>query len=362
MVTRLETFKDLFDFAAGGSGLEIGPLAQPVVPAGTADIEYVDLAPRSELADFYATDPQVDTSAIPEIHYWLTDGQGGTRSLPDAVGGKRFDYVIASHVIEHVPDVIGWLAQVDEILVDDGALLLAIPDRRFTFDALRPATTVGQALQAYYTKDRIPSIRAVYDQTRSHVNVHAWDAWRGQVPTRDERLHSFDYVHAKMQRVLSGEYIDTHVWTMTPAEFLDLLEDMGHLDLLNLTVERVIATPQGLIEFYAVLRRQSRALPVEEAADERARAVEAARKTLPDEAMAPAHQVLHRKFEDKVALLERKNEKIAKLRDQTVRQRRRIRRLEAQLANAAAHGADQPAKAVMTRARNLWRRVSRSRR
>lgn len=292
MGSRYEVFTQLFDFTTGGSGLEIGPLAQPVVPPGQADIEYVDLAPRSELVARYAGDPHVDTSAIPEIHYWLSDGLGGTRSLPEAVGGKTFDFAIASHVIEHVPNLLGWLAEIADLLVDGGVLLLAVPDRRFSFDALRPATSVGQALQAFYDNDRSPNIRAVYDQTRNHVLLDPADVWGGRLLNRTERVHALGYVQEQVQRVMDGEYVDTHVWTFTPAEFVDLIGDVGQLGLLNLVVDRVIATPRGLLEFYVVLRRQARGLDSGEAAEERARALYEVQRTLPDEAMLPAHQVL----------------------------------------------------------------------
>lgn len=45
-----------------------------------------------------------------------------------------------------------------------GILSLVIPDRRFTFDILRPATSFGEMLEAYYTKRAKPCFADVFDQ------------------------------------------------------------------------------------------------------------------------------------------------------------------------------------------------------
>ncbi|THI93750.1 hypothetical protein E7Z54_20625 [Nocardioides sp.] len=47
-----------------------------------------------------------------------------------AQAGAPFDWVFASRVIEHVPDLVGWLEQTESLVVEDGALVLVVPDRR----------------------------------------------------------------------------------------------------------------------------------------------------------------------------------------------------------------------------------------
>ncbi|MCY7273284.1 MAG: class I SAM-dependent methyltransferase [Phormidesmis sp. CAN_BIN44] len=59
----------------------------------------------------------------------------GEKSLIDLLETEApLDYVIASHVIEHVPDFIGWLSEVRGILKPGGILSLAIPDKRQCLD------------------------------------------------------------------------------------------------------------------------------------------------------------------------------------------------------------------------------------
>ena len=81
-------------------GLELGPLINPVVRREMGDIRYIDHVDTDALRARYATHVGFDVDAIVPIDY-VTHG-----SIYDTVGPDiPFDYVIASHVIEHVPDV-----------------------------------------------------------------------------------------------------------------------------------------------------------------------------------------------------------------------------------------------------------------
>ena len=102
------------------------------------DIRYIDHVDTDELRARYATHVGFDIDAIVPIDY-VTHG-----SIYDTVGPDiPFDYVIVSHVIEHVPDVVGWLGDIRSVLSDDGVLSLAIPDHRRCFDALRSPTVTA---------------------------------------------------------------------------------------------------------------------------------------------------------------------------------------------------------------------------
>lgn len=257
----------LFD-ARSGTGLEVGPLHTPVVTREHADVRYVDVHDRAGLQDSYRTHEGFPLDAIVEVdHVLMSDGR--MRPLPQAVAGSApFDWVVACHVVEHVPDVVGWLREVAEVLVDDGELVLAVPDRRFCFDVDRLSTTVGEMLLAHERGDQRPNVRAVYDHFSRCMHIDTPDVWRGGTP--GPRMYGVDVVRARMAEADAGTYVDCHVWVWTPAQFVEQLAELGALDLLDFAVEQVVDTAVDELEFYVRLTRLPRGLSPQQRADRRA--------------------------------------------------------------------------------------------
>lgn len=259
---RAERVTGLFDFTQG-HGLEIGPLFQPLIPRDAADVSYADVFDREALVAHYDTNPNVTLETVPELDYVLWDGER-VRTIDEAAKpGAPFDWVYASHVVEHVPDVIGWLRQIEAITADDGHLILVVPDRRYSFDAHRPPTTVGQMLQAYESGDVVPSVRAVYDHHRSAVNATARELWRGAEPGYDARIHDLGYVNRQLEKARDGEYVDCHVWTFTDKDFVEVIDELREMNLTSWWVKDILPTPEKQLEFYVVLARGPRPEGVE---------------------------------------------------------------------------------------------------
>jgi SAM-dependent methyltransferase len=270
---RHQRLLQLFD-PSHGRGLEIGPLFDPVVRKSDGDVQYVDVHEVEKLREYYADHDGVPVEAIVEPDFVII-GPDGARSLPEAVSETAaFSWVVASHVIEHVPDVIGWLGEVATVLVDGGRLVLVVPDRRCCFDALRTPTTVGEMLLAHHQRDTRPSVRAVYDHFSRAVKIDSADAWAGRQPSHDDRIHTHDYVIGELRRSMeSDEYIDCHVWLFTPQDFLDQITELASLDLIDFVVESIEPTPEAELEFYVVLRRIPRSAGAEERARQRTESV-----------------------------------------------------------------------------------------
>src|SRR5690606_31600713 len=107
---------------------------------------------RESLREKYAGHLPVDADAIPDIDF-VVDGRG----LAASIAGHHFHYVVASHVLEHIPDPITWLRDLHDALVDGGVLVLALPDYRRCFDALRRPTVPADWVGAYLDKRVRPS-------------------------------------------------------------------------------------------------------------------------------------------------------------------------------------------------------------
>jgi SAM-dependent methyltransferase len=139
-------------------GLEIGPLDRPVVTKDMGQVAYVDHVTASALREKYDGDPGVNVDQIVDVDFVHSD-----RRLVACVEGDNFDYVVASHTIEHVPDVVGWLREVAEVLTEGGVLSLVIPDKGFTFDYLRPPSTPSDMIDSHLLGSRRPTFRQVYE-------------------------------------------------------------------------------------------------------------------------------------------------------------------------------------------------------
>lgn len=248
----------LFDFSRG-RGLEIGPLHQTIAPKSHSDVVYLDVFDRDVLLTHYADNPGVPCELIPDIDFALSDGTT-VRSIPEAIGTQAgpFDWVMASHVIEHVPDVIGWLDELAQVTADGGHLVLAVPDRRYCFDLHRPGTTLGQLLQAHEDGDVVPSVRAVYDYKRGHASVKAPVIWAGDLPGYERRIYPLDTVLDQVAKARAGEYVDSHVWAFTPGSFVEQIIELRMIGLSQWKIASLTPTKRDQLEFYAILERLPR--------------------------------------------------------------------------------------------------------
>lgn len=121
-----------------GNGIEVGALHSPLKVPSDAKVRYVDLKMPEELQKFYVGLTDIK---VPDI---LTDGEKLT-----GVKDESQDFVIANHLLEHCEDPIGTIENFLRVVKRNGILFLALPDKRFTFDARRPLTTFEHLLRDY---------------------------------------------------------------------------------------------------------------------------------------------------------------------------------------------------------------------
>jgi len=230
-------------------GLEIGPLCNPIVTREMGRVYYVDHDSTENLRVRYVDKPWVNIDQIVDVDYiW------GEKRLPELTGDRApFDYVIASHVIEHVPDLVGWLAEVHQILKPGGILSLAIPDRRFCFDYFRCDTRLADVIEAYLTQAKEPSARQFFDYFVSAV------AWNGNIswaiPAVESELanvHSLQEAWKRIKAISRKEATwDIHCWVFTETSFLELYEALVRLNLIEYRIAQFYGT-QGS-EFFVSL-------------------------------------------------------------------------------------------------------------
>lgn len=243
--TREERILALVD--RRGAGLEIGPSFRPLVPKSAGgNIMIVDHADAETLRAKYRDVPGA-LERIEDVDFVMTG------SLAESIPLRcHFDWIVASHVIEHVADLVGFLEDCEFLLKPGGVLALAVPDKRFCFDAARGVSSLGEVLRAHAQHRTKPDRHDVLDyhmNTISRGGVFGWhEGYREPLALLYD---STEWAVAQAGRA-DDDYVDVHVWRFTPSSFRLLIEDLGALGRIRLREAYFSETVEH--EFYVSLR------------------------------------------------------------------------------------------------------------
>ncbi|MCA9522826.1 MAG: methyltransferase domain-containing protein [Myxococcales bacterium] len=247
--SRSEKILQLID--KSGFGLEIGPSYNPIAAKRDGwNVEIVDHLDAESLRAKYAA-WNVDPSAIEDVDY-LVDGRG----LFAAIGEEnRFDFILASHIIEHMPDICQFLIDCERLLKPAGVLSLVVPDKRFCFDVFKPLTTTGQILQAHLERRTRHTPGTVFDAHALHATSAGSLVWPG-----DRRPSELAFAHSlrEAKRIMDeyaerGEYLDVHAWQFVPTSFEMVMQDLLELEVIGLAIVSSFDTAGH--EFFVSLRK-----------------------------------------------------------------------------------------------------------
>jgi SAM-dependent methyltransferase len=168
-----------------GEGIEIGALDKPMRVPGGVRIRTVDRLPAAELQKHYGVPNAMAVD-------FVCDAQ----KLETISAGSQ-DFVIANHVFEHMENPIAALENWVRVLRPGGFAFMAIPDKRFTFDADRPVTPFEHILEEYRDPQKVEANR------RGH-----YEDWIKLVE------HQTGNIGARMAFLLDIQYsIHFHCWT-----------------------------------------------------------------------------------------------------------------------------------------------------
>jgi SAM-dependent methyltransferase len=151
---RLWNYRRMERALRGKHGLEIGGPSYVFSPA--AQTKYIPIPP------VYALAASVDNCNFATDTTW-SRGEGGRtfRYLPDAEPGRQYihdamalrsipdgtyDFVLASHILEHVANPLRALEEFHRVLKPRGWAIVLVPNQMYTFDHRRPVTTFAHLL------------------------------------------------------------------------------------------------------------------------------------------------------------------------------------------------------------------------
>jgi hypothetical protein len=250
--------RQLFDGLDLGTmwGLELGPLDRPLLSNKRANVHYVDRDTWEGLvAEFSAHghESTCNSQAIARTDVVWRDGA----SLAECVR-RTYDFCLASHVIEHAPNMIDWLNQLTAVLREGGLINLAVPDKTRTFDHRRKPTTPAQLIEWNLSAVKIPTPGQVFENM-------AYGCDFGSYPplVLEQGMHAARIAAA-------GGYVGAHCNVFTESSFLEAFAVLCEAGLLKLKCQRFFQTRDRANEFIVSLRKDSQSPPAALAASYRA--------------------------------------------------------------------------------------------
>lgn len=229
--------------------LEIGALDWATFRRPDYDIYYADYASRLELSKKADKYPRFKFEGLVDVDYVIN-------GMPYSEGiDKRFELIIANHVIEHIPDVISWLLDLGRLLTSEGILFLSVPDRRYTFDILRRESNFIDLIRPYVTRQKRPDFVNILDHLWHHKEVKAAEVWANKHLGALDRMR-FGHHEAieNAKNAARQAYADVHCHVFTKSSFVSVMTELqkfGLVSFADIVVEDVIV---GRNEFHVVLK------------------------------------------------------------------------------------------------------------
>lgn len=194
MTLREQMTKRLF-----GTGLDIGALHRPMVKHDGMRVLYVDRLPASELKKHYP-----ELSEFPLIDADILDDAETLHTIESS----KYNFVIASHVIEHMSNPLSAMEHWMRVLKTGGLLYLVVPDKRFIFDRHRPLTEL----------DHIREDNVMTEHRRRQQDLKHYLEYAELVDHKEGE----DEINAHAKKLIETGY-SIHFHTFTPESFHSLL-------------------------------------------------------------------------------------------------------------------------------------------
>ena len=138
-------------------GIEIGPFANPLLKG--PNVKYLDVLPTEQLKN-RVNALEMDPELVPQISF--VSNQNGIPDIPEI-----FDYALSCRSIEHQPDLIKHLNQIEYILSPGGKYFHIIPDKRFCYDHFLPASSIADVVGAHLEKRLVHSAKSIVEHHTS---------------------------------------------------------------------------------------------------------------------------------------------------------------------------------------------------
>jgi SAM-dependent methyltransferase len=227
--------------------IEFGPFCFPSLRG--ENVRYFDVASKDELIS-RAIRENIPFESAPNIDYV-------SHSANADVITEVFDVVFSSHCIEHQPDLIRHLNDVERILENGGKYFIVIPDMRYCFDHYLAASNIFDVLGARLDGMKRHFSKNVLEHYLYTTHNDSDRHWRGDHGRENEKSENLIFVKENFENIerQNDVYIDAHAWHFTPIVFENIITMLNSLGMIGLKIDRIYQTPYGRCEFCAILSK-----------------------------------------------------------------------------------------------------------
>lgn len=178
-----------------GHGVEIGALHTPLRIPKSAKVRYID---RKSALDLRKQYPEINSKELFNVDI-IDDGEHLSK-----IKDSTQDFVIANHFLEHCQNPIGAIGNMLRVLKNGGVLYLSIPDKRYSFDADRPQTSIDHILRDYQEGP----------EWSKRQHFEEWTTYIGKLKDVEAEQHVLNLMNIDYS-------IHYHAWTQT--EIIELV-------------------------------------------------------------------------------------------------------------------------------------------
>jgi hypothetical protein len=239
---------------ASSQALEIAPFYDPFLKKVNYIVDYTDYTTTEELKIRASKIPNFGEVDVPAVDFVWSPG----KELKDCVPqGREYDFVVASHVLEHVPNPLGWLNEVLSVSREGCCIALFLPDRRMSNDFFRRETDFAQLMQLWIEQPVTPTPGQIFDCLEHSFATPGTSSLRFE--SRDNPVYPVDRYYSDDETIETAifaynesQYIDVHCTVWTPSNATALLERAVDAGVLNVHIAGV---EEDEAEFLILLRK-----------------------------------------------------------------------------------------------------------
>lgn len=196
--------------------LEIGPFYSPIFTKAEADVYYADICNDSEILQKFKNEPCVKKAV--SIDYVIKESY-----TADLKNVPPFDYVISCHVLEHIPRIIDFFLDIQNVMSPGGLFYAMLPDHRYCFDHFRQPTSFAEAWHVHVSK--IPCapwrvLEHVMDTTSCNDSTIFWKDDSLAVTNLLSNVKEWKRFVEAYEKTVGGAVTDVHFSVFTPKTFL----------------------------------------------------------------------------------------------------------------------------------------------